>query len=151
MRDSTITNKRERQRLNDYINGHLRDCNREFERIAAEQQGVRGRLMTKERRYDDFMALIDFVERLQSDRFWRAEIVQIVAETTSDGALSLTLIPRSGNHRIDFGWIADVEDKLQRLRLFYEQIAVTSGWDSYKTVDLSYADRVVCTYNGEKN
>lgn len=151
VRDSTITNKRERQRLNDYINGHLRDCNREFERIAAEQQGVRGRLMTKERRYDDFMALIDFVERLQSDRFWRAEIVQIVAETTSDGALSLTLIPRSGNHRIDFGWIADVEDKLQRLRLFYEQIAVTSGWDSYKTVDLSYADRVVCTYNGEKN
>ena len=90
------------------------------------------------------------MERLQRDKFLRAEIVQIGSTTTSDGALSLTLIPRCGDHRIEFGWIENVEDKLHRLRLFYDQVAVTSGWVSYKSVNLNYTDRIVCTYNREK-
>jgi hypothetical protein len=96
------------------------------------------------------MSLIAFVERLQRDRFFRAEIVQIVATTTSNGALSLMLVPRSGEHRIEFGWLENVEDKLHRLRLFYDRVAVTSGWESYKSVNLNYADRIVCTYNREE-
>lgn len=146
LRDSTITDKKERQRLNDYIAGHLRDCNRDFERLAAKRDAINKRLKVREAHYKDFMSLISFVERLQSDKFLRAEVVQIVATTTSNGALSLTLIPRSGDHRIEFGWIENVEDKLHRLRLFYDQVAVTSGWESYKSVNLNYADRIVCTY-----
>lgn len=150
VRDSTITDRRERQRINDYIAGHLRDCNRDFERLAAKRDAIGKRLERREARYADFRSLISFVERLQRDKFLRAEVVQIVATTTSNGALSLTLIPRSGDHRIEFGWIESVEDKLHRLRLFYDQVAVTSGWESYKSVNLNYADRIVCTYNTEK-
>jgi hypothetical protein len=151
VRDSTITDKSERERLNNYIAGHLRDCNRDFERIAAKRDAINNRLATREAHYKDFISLISFVERLQRDKFLRAEVVQIVATTTSNGALSLTLIPRSGDHRIEFGWIENVEDKLHRLRLFYDQVAVTSGWESYKSVNLNYADRIVCTYNREEN
>jgi hypothetical protein len=151
VRDSTITDKSERERLNNYIAGHLRDCNRDFERIAAKRDAINKRLATREAHYKDFISLISFVERLQRDKFLRAEVVQIVATTTSNGALSLTLIPRSGDHRIEFGWIENVEDKLHRLRLFYDQVAVTSGWESYKSVNLNYADRIVCTYNREEN
>ena len=151
VRDSTITDKSERERLNNYIAGHLRDCNRDFERIAAKRDAINKRLATREAHYNDFISLISFVERLQRDKFLRAEVVQIVATTTSNGALSLTLIPRSGDHRIEFGWIENVEDKLHRLRLFYDQVAVTSGWESYKSVNLNYADRIVCTYNREEN
>ena len=150
VRDSTITDKKERQRLNNYIAGHLRDCNNDFRRLALKRDNIGKRLQGRESRYRDFLALISFVERLQRDKFLRAEIVQIVATTTSDGALSLTLIPRSGDHRIEFGWIENVEDKLHRLRLFYDQVAVTSGWESYKSVNLNYTDRIVCTYNREK-
>lgn len=150
VRDSTITDKRERQRLNDYIGGHLRDCDREFKRLEAKRYAMTSRLQLREERYSDFMSLIAFVERLQRDRFFRAEIVQIVATTTSNGALSLMLVPRSGEHRIEFGWLENVEDKLHRLRLFYDRVAVTSGWESYKSVNLNYADRIVCTYNREE-
>ena len=151
VRDSIITDKSERERLNNYIEGHLRDCNRDFERIAAKRDAINKRLATREAHYNDFISLIGFVERLQRDKFLRAEVVQIVATTTSNGALSLTLIPRSGDHRIEFGWIENVEDKLHKLRLFYDQVAVTSGWESYKSVNLNYADRIVCTYNREEN
>ena len=104
----------------------------------------------RERETADFDNLIKFIARLQSDKFWRAEVVQIVATRATSGKLSLMLVPRSGEHRIEFGWIEDVEDKLYRLRQFYEKVAVTSGWDSYKSVNLNYADRIVCTYNKEK-
>ena len=75
--------------------------------------------------------------------------MQIVATTTADDRITLTLIPRSGNHRIEFGWVEDCDQKLHKLRLFYDKIAITSGWESFKSVNLNYADKIVCTYNGE--
>lgn len=150
VRDSSITDRKERQRLYDYIDGHLRDCNRAFDYLAAEQAEVVSQYEQREREAADFDNLIKFIARLQSDKFWRAEVVQIVATRATSGKLSLMLVPRSGEHRIEFGWIEDVEDKLYRLRQFYEKVAVTSGWDSYKSVNLNYADRIVCTYNKEK-
>ena len=150
VRDSSITDRKERQRLYDYIDGHLRDCNRAFDYLAAEQAKVLSQYEQREREAADFDNLIKFIARLQSDKFWRAEVVQIVATRATSGKLSLMLVPRSGEHRIEFGWIEDVEDKLYRLRQFYEKVAVTSGWDSYKSVNLNYADRIVCTYNKEK-
>ena len=86
---------------------------------------------------------------IDGDNFWRAEIVQIVATTTSDSRLSLQLIPRSGNHRIEFGWLENCVQKMDKLRLFYDKVAVTRGWNSYKTVNLNFADKIVCTYNDE--
>ena len=150
VRDSTGIDEKERQRLTDYVNGHLRDCDRDFEHLAAKRDAMLKRGESREQRYNDFISLISFVERLQRDKFLRAEVVQIVATTTSNGALSLTLIPRSGEHRIEFGWIENVEDKLSRLRLFYDQVAVTSGWECYESVNLNYTDRIVCRYKKGK-
>lgn len=149
VRDS-VASRKERQRYYDNIDGHIRDYNRTLEATAVERDAVLKRLEQKEREHNDFLNLIDLVAKLQSDKFWRAEIVQIVATRGRNRELSLTFIPRSGNHRIHFGWIENVDDKLYRLRQFYDKVAVTSGWDSYKSVDLNYADRVVCTYNKEK-
>lgn len=150
VRDSVIELKSERKRLYRNIDGHLRDCDKALAAIDAEREAVYRKAAQISRRFDDFKALIGLVQQLSADRFWRSEIVQIVATTTADDRITLTLIPRSGNHRIEFGWVEDCDQKLHKLRLFYDKIAITSGWESFKSVNLNYADKIVCTYNGEK-
>ncbi len=147
VRDTTARGSAERERLMAWIEGHLRDCNRALEHIANQQQAVRDRYRVVERRYGDFVNLIGFVEHIYTDRFWRSEIVQVEVRETEAGELWLTLVPRSGNHIIEMGHIVDVELKLKRLKLFYDKVAATSGWESYKSVNLNFADRIVCTYN----
>lgn len=149
VRDSTITQKGERKRLYRYIDGHLRDCKREKEAIALRQRAVESEFEQRVAQFEQLQSLIDFVAYIAGDNFWRAEIVQIVATTTSDSRLSLQLIPRSGNHRIEFGWLENCVQKMDKLRLFYDKVAVTRGWNSYKTVNLNFADKIVCTYNDE--
>ena len=149
VRDSAIEQKSERKRLYRNIDGHLRDCKNALAAIDAERDAVYSKAAHTKRRFEDFKALLGFVGQLSADRFWRSEIVQIVATTTADDRITLTLIPRSGNHRIEFGWVEDCDQKLHKLRLFYDKIAITSGWESFKSVNLNYADKIVCTYNGE--
>lgn len=149
VRDSTITQKGERRRLYRYIDGHLRDCKHAKEAIAARQRAVESAFEQRVAQFEQLQSLIEFVALIDRDNFWRAEIVQIVATTTSDGRITLQLIPRSGNHRIEFGWLESCEQKMDKLRLFYDKVAVTRGWDSYKTVNLNFADTIVCTYKDE--
>lgn len=155
LRDSSVHKSQlsqwraERNRLYKNIDGHLRDCQRDYQAVAARQQAVKERLSKVEVMYNDFLNLIATVKMLQKDKFYRAEIVQIVASQKSDGALWLTFIPRSGSHRIEFGYIEQVEHKLDKLRTFYDKVAVTTGWDNFESVNLNYADRIVCSYKQE--
>ena len=149
VRDSTIAERAERKRLYRYIDGHLRDCRNALEDIATQQRVVEQQIAKTRSRFSEFMRFIEFIAHIESDRFWRAEVVQIVTSTTSDGRLAITLIPRSGNHRILFGDLDRWAEKMAKLHIFYDKVAPTCGWDSYKTVDLSYADTIVCTYNEE--
>ena len=94
--------------------------------------------------YDDFMNLINFVSRVRNDEFWGAEVVQFVASTTPSGEISLRLVPRSGDFIIEFGTLADREEKLAKLQLFYDKGLSRIGWGVYKTIDVRYDKQVIC-------
>lgn len=113
----------------------------ENERINAEYRGQK----KLEKRYEDFLKLINFVEWLEEDSFWQAEIVQIVAKTMPSGDLELDLIPRSGNYTIQFGRIEKVEQKLDKLLRFYEEGLNNRGWDCYSIINVKYDGQVVCS------
>ena len=97
-----------------------------------------------EKSYEDFCKLITFVEFVESDDFWRSEVVQIVASTSDSGALEVALVPRSGTHTVLFGRIERVEEKFDKLLRFYRHGLNHLGWDRYRTVDVRYAGQVVC-------
>lgn len=96
-------------------------------------------------KYDDFWNLINFVTRVEEDSFWRAEVVQFVADTTSTGEINLRLVPRSGDFVIEFGTMADSEEKLKKLQTFYDEGLAHMGWNQYKVVDVRYNKQVICT------
>ena len=113
-------------------------------RIEARQEAERAKQKKLEKSYEDFCKLITFVEFVESDDFWRSEVVQIVASTSDSGALEVALVPRSGTHTVLFGRIERVEEKFDKLLRFYRHGLNHLGWDRYRTVDVRYAGQVVC-------
>lgn len=126
-------------------NGLLRDVHGKIDAVTARQDAVRAEQKKTEEKYADFLKLINFVGSVESDGFWSAEIVQMVASATSFGSMELMLVPRSGDFRIVFGEIDDCDRKLEKLLRFYRDGLGKVGWDRYGTINLKYNNQVVCT------
>lgn len=110
----------------------------DVERLKNKQKNL-------QKNYEDFINLINFVKLIEDDDFWQAQIVEIVVSQSQNGSLFLRLIPRAGNHTIIFGRIEDVDVKLDRLMRFYREGLDKEGWNQFRTVDVRFADRVVCS------
>lgn len=85
--------------------------------------------------------LKDFVLYLRNNPFWNAQIAQIVVDANNE----LILIPRIGEHEIEFGTLEEYKLKLAKLKKFYLQGLNTIGWEQYKKISLKYKNQVVCT------
>lgn len=127
-------------------------CDEELKRLAQSRTKLEARKLAIDKRkkklqknYDDFANLINFVSSIREDSFWGAEVVQFVADTTSLGAISLRLVPRSGDFIIEFGTLENGAEKLAKLEHFYDAGLSHIGWDKYKVVDVRYNKQVICT------
>lgn len=58
----------------------------------------------------------------------------------------LELYPSIGDHKIVFGSVENIEDKFNKLKLFYKEgLNKTDGWNKYAIVNIKYKNQVVCT------
>ncbi len=83
--------------------------------------------------------LMNLLERIVADNFWRAQIAQI--NVSSKG--KLTLFPQVGAQTIEFGKAEDVDVKLQKLKVFYKEILPQMGWNRYKRVNVEFEGQLV--------
>ncbi len=73
------------------------------------------------------------------------EISALVATVTQEADGNIILIPNIVGHVINFGDTSLVQNKFDRLRVFYRQVAPVKGWDAYDTVAVRWRDQVVAT------
>jgi cell division protein FtsQ len=85
--------------------------------------------------------LYKFALFLQNDAFWNDQIEQIVVRSEND----VEIVPRAGNQRVILGSLDNFEKKLEKLRLFYEQVIPKMGWEKYSIINLNYKNQIVCT------
>jgi len=78
---------------------------------------------------------------VRSHGFWNAQIEQIFVNADGD----LELIPRVGNQTILFGDEKEMEIKFDKLYTFYKQGLSKTGWNQYKTINVTFKDQVVCS------
>lgn len=92
---------------------------------------------------DDFAKteLYKFALFLLSNTFWNAQIEQIVVLQSNE----IKLIPRIGNHEILLGKLDNYEQKLEKLKIFYEKGLNETGWNKYSAINLKFDKQVVCT------
>ncbi|MBQ7571632.1 MAG: cell division protein FtsQ/DivIB [Bacteroidaceae bacterium] len=78
---------------------------------------------------------------LQDDEYWRDQAQQIVIDEKG----WVEIIPRYSGQRILLGEPKDLEEKLARVRLFYEKAMPKVGWNKYRIINAIYKDQVICT------
>lgn len=70
--------------------------------------------------------------------FWMAQIEQVNINN-----YEMEMIPKLGQHTIQFGDGTNAEAKFSRLLLFYKQIMNKTGWNYYSSLDVRYDKQLV--------
>jgi cell division protein FtsQ len=76
--------------------------------------------------------------------FWNAQIGQI--DITPDGKFEL--VPTVGSHIIKLGYGDDVEEKLNKLLVFYKKVLPNAGLAKYSALDIQFSGQVVAVKKG---
>lgn len=84
--------------------------------------------------------MIDLVKYIDGSRKWKDAIVQI--SVGEDG--NLTLVPRKGKEKFIFGHPTEIEDKFEKMELYYKAIAPAKEEGRYRSVDLRFDGQIVC-------
>jgi cell division protein FtsQ len=79
-----------------------------------------------------------------NDPFWNAQVAQI---DVINGK-TFEIIPTIGNHIIKIGTSENLEEKFDRLYLFYKKVLSKTGFDHYNIIDVQYKGQVVATQRG---
>jgi len=77
---------------------------------------------------------------LQTDSLWNSQVEQLYVNEESD----IEIVPRVGNQRIILGNADSLQGKFDKLMIFYQEIVPKAGWGNYKTVNLKFANQLVC-------
>lgn len=90
--------------------------------------------------------LLDLATFINNQAPWDKEIQQIHVRNEKH----IELITLTGDHTIILGEPIDIADKMERLSVFYKEGLDKAGWNKYRTINLNYADQVVCTKRNKK-
>ena len=89
-------------------------------------------------RTKDITAIVKEIDR---DDFWSSQIEQIYFDKKG----KIVLVPRVGNHIIEFGGAENIEKKFQKLYTFYHNGMNNIGWNKYSKLNIEFSDKVICT------
>jgi cell division protein FtsQ len=84
---------------------------------------------------------------LQQDSFCNALIEQIDITTQHQ----FEMVPKVGNTLIAFGNADDAGTKFEKLKLFYKNILVKTGWQKYSSINVQYSNQVVAKLRGQED
>ena len=94
----------------------------------------------KEKENHLLKSLFELANFIQVDDFMRAMVEQIYLDSNGE----FTLVPKIGDQKIYLGRISQLEEKIKRLKQFYQEARPYEGWDRFQTIDLRYDGQVVC-------
>jgi len=87
---------------------------------------------------DELFKLAGFIS---NDEFWRSQIEQIYVNKNGE----FILVPRVGDHIVEFGPIDRMEEKFRNLKALYQNGWDAREWNVYKKVSLKYEGQIVCS------
>ncbi len=85
--------------------------------------------------------LYEAAKKISENAFWKAQFSQIYVNKKGD----VELIPKVGNHQIVVGELHDLDEKLNKLMVFYQEGLSKTGWNEYSVINLKFKNQVVCT------
>jgi cell division protein FtsQ len=84
--------------------------------------------------------ILHFLNLINEDNFLKAQFTQLDVAKNGD----VSIVPLVGKHIIEFGDPTNIENRLNRLKIFYNQILPVQGWDRFSNVSVKYDGQIVC-------
>jgi cell division protein FtsQ len=78
-------------------------------------------------------------EHIQKNEFWSHMIQQIHVNNYGE----FILVPEIGTHKILFGNIVEMDEKLKKLEIFYNEGITYTGWKEYDVLDVRFKQQVI--------
>jgi cell division protein FtsQ len=88
---------------------------------------------------NNLFGIYSLAKYLDSNEFWKAQIEQIYVGE------EIELVPLAGSHIIVLGNFQDIDEKMNKLLVFYKHGLSKVGWNIYETINLKYKNQIVCT------
>ena len=85
--------------------------------------------------------ITELVRLIFDDEFLKKEIVSIERLTSNEYEMKV----RSGDYKIDFGKFTRVDEKVKKIKAFYNKALVDNSIGNYETINVKYRNQVVCT------
>lgn len=101
--------------------------------------GYKGEI-TDEKEKEWLRKVLEVVNYMESSKVWKDKIVQI---TVTDGG-ELTLVPRQGKEKFQFGQPDDIAGKFRKMEMYYTHILPEKGSEAYTSVNVEYDGQIVC-------
>ena len=84
----------------------------------------------------DLLEMINFIDK---NEFWRAQVADL--NILRNGKIEI--LPQVTKQKIEFGLPENVQDKFKKLKIFYNTVLPTKGWNTYERVNLEFKDQII--------
>ncbi len=81
----------------------------------------------------------NIAEFILNNSFWMSQVAQV--DINADRKFEM--IPVIGNHTVELGNGNNIEEKFNRLMVFYKDVLSKTGFDKYAGIDVQYAGQVI--------
>jgi cell division protein FtsQ len=107
----------------------------------SDNYSARVMLISGVKNDNNIKAILPLINTILTDDFLQKEVVGISKSDVNEYEFSV----RSGNYKIDFGKLIDIDIKFKKLKAFYNKTFEDMTIQNYKTINLKYHNQVVCT------
>ncbi|CAI8412676.1 MAG: Uncharacterised protein [Flavobacterium sp. SCGC AAA160-P02] len=105
----------------------------------SQNYSARVPLITGVQDDEDLQKVIELLIKITDDVFLQKEIIGIHLKPNKEYIMSV----RSGNYKIEFGKLTDIDGKIKKLKAFYNKVFLDSTIYKYKTINIKYHNQVV--------
>jgi len=109
----------------------------------SDNYSARVPITTSDLNKSNCIEIICLANKIYDDEFLRKQIIGI-DQITGERSNQFELRTRMGNQKIVFGDIKRMDEKIIKLKVFYQKMMSDSIINSYKSIDLKFNGQVVC-------
>jgi len=109
----------------------------------SDNYSARVPITTSDLNKSNCIEIICLANKIYDDEFLRKQIIGI-DQITGERSNQFELRTRMGNQKIVFGDIKRMNEKIIKLKVFYQKMMSDSIINSYKSIDLKFNGQVVC-------
>ena len=100
-------------------------------------------ITSSELNFENCSDIICLSNKIISDGFLQKQIIGI-NQIEGEGANQFELKTRYGNQIIIFGDLNDVDEKIKKLKVFYQKALEDNTLENYRSINLKFSNQVVC-------